>query len=157
MGALGPRARRRVATAAAVFAGLLVVVLALHHWTASSGPSTAPKQHEKAIPGQPQNLGVPYGASPAQVVRRLGQPHKRLSSGCWIYRVKNGAELIGDGFGQWVDAVKYCFGGGSGGGKEVTLIESHMVAHKVGKRLFPASWDHGGLTIMIPPEHPASP
>jgi hypothetical protein len=90
-------------------------------------------------------------------VRRLGQPDHKLPSGCWTYQVENGAKLIGDGFGQWVDAVKYCFGDGPAGGKDVILIESHMVAHKVGKRLFPASWDHGGFTSAIPPAHPASP
>lgn len=125
-----------------------------NHLTDSSSP---PTRHGKVTPGQPQNLGVPYGASPARVVRLLGEPQEKLSSGCWIYQVKNGAKLIGDGFGQWVDAVKYCFSSGPAGDEDVTLIESHMVAHKVGKRRYAASWDHGGLTIAIPPAHPASP
>ena len=110
----------------------------INHLTTSSSP--APKNATERL-GAPEDLGIPIRASAAEVVRRLGEPSKK-QSGCWIYAVKDGAKTIGDGFGQWIDKVKYCFAEGPTGGKAVAHMSSHMMAHTVGKKHFPAGWSY---------------
>lgn len=136
---MGPRARRRLAWLAGVAIGLAVLAGVVRHFTHSSRPLVT--KNEKVSLGTPENLGVPFGTSAAQLVRRLGQPSEK-KSGCWIYDVKNGAEEIGDGFGQWIDKVKYCFAEGATGGQAVAHVSSHMVAHKVGKKHYAAGWSY---------------
>jgi hypothetical protein len=132
---------------AGAVAVVIVAVVAIQHLTTSALVTPA---HGNATVGAPEDLGIPFGASAALVRRRLGQPNTK-KSGCWIYKVKNGAQTIGDGFGQWVDEVKYCFGEGAAGGRAVSNIYSHMVAHRIGKKRYPAGWS-GLVTIAIPPK-----
>lgn len=149
---MGPRARRRFGWIAAIFVAAVILLGAIRELTSTPQHGTA---HEKAVAGAPEDLGVPFGASAAQVVRRLGQPDARRSN-CWTYKVENGAQTIGSGFGQWVDYVKYCFAPGPAGGRAVSHIYSHVVAHRIGKKHYPAGWS--GLVILrIPPKVVASP
>lgn len=133
----GPRARRRLVWIVGVALGAVVLAGVIRPFTTSSGSS--PRQKEAL--GAPEDLGIPYGASPSQVLRRLGRPNGKRP-GCWIYRVRNGAQEIGDGFGQWVDAVEYCFAEGPTGGRAVSLIQSHFVARTIGRKRYPADWAH---------------
>jgi hypothetical protein len=134
---IGPRATRRFVWVVGLAIGVAVFAGAIRHLTRSSHPAS---NHAKETLGAPENLGVPFGASPAKVVARLGQPNAK-QAGCWIYGVKDGAKEIGNGFGQWIDKVKYCFSEGATGGQVVADISSHMVAHRIGKKHYPAGWN----------------
>jgi len=140
-------------------AGLLVVAglvgHLLGHGKASAPVSPRPRERRSAaLPLGELSLGVAFGATPEQVVRRLGAPTTRDGS-CWVYRGRAGA-VRGRVSGPYVDALKFCFSPGPLGRNVVTQIYSHTVAHTivetdpmshtVFKRRFPARW---GYTVAI--------
>ena len=84
-------------------------------------------------------MGFPYGASPTQLVRRLGHPSEKQQE-CWIYKVEDGAKTTDHGFGQYVDKVRYCFAEGATGGQAVSQIASHLTPHRIGEKHYLTSW-----------------
>ena len=110
---------------------MIVVVVAagaVRHFTHSSGNSSADK-----IKIGTENLGISFGDTPKQVVRRLGQPSQK-QAGCWIYRAPGG-KVNGIFASSLTDAVRFCFASGI-----VSDIKDHDVAHVIGKRHIPAEW-----------------
>ena len=88
------------------------------------------------------DLGVPYGATQAQVRRRLGVPSSRHGS-CWLYV---GSAIHGRYSDPDVDAMKFCFSAEGTGPKGVTKILSHFMASKTA----PARWGHPLVILRVP-------
>jgi hypothetical protein len=87
-------------------------------------------------------------------VGQLGAPTAK-SGHCWLYQGEVG-RIRGRLSGSYVDAMKFCFGEGPAGGRAVTKILSHDVAHTIvardgTKKHFPAQWG-GAITIMRVPD-----
>lgn len=85
-------------------------------------------------------MGIAYGFTLAQVLHRIGAPTRRQAA-CWIY---SGKKMRGPRVEEYVDAMKFCFGVGSGGSKAVTSILAHMFAYTIvfqhRKLKIPAGW-----------------
>jgi hypothetical protein len=140
---MGPRARRRAARLAATLAVLAVAGAAAYHFAGptSSNASRAAARYRIGA----QNAGIPYGATPQQVLRRLGAP-ARKQAGCWLYRANHNNEIHGVDVGRAVDAMRFCFSN-----RVVSFIYSHYVAVTIHKRHLPAMW---GPPINIEPHGP---
>lgn len=150
---LGPRARGRVVLLAAV--GIVVTVGGVVYGVTNSG-SHSPKQGNGDRPLGEDNLGVAYGASAAQVLRRLGRPSEKRGA-CWIYDAPDGkvnglATLEGAG----VEGMKYCFAEGATGGEVVSNIEWHYKASTYRNVRYPAHWGQPEY-IGCNTEHPCVP
>ena len=112
---MGPRARRRLATASgivlvAVGAGAAVSVT--HSSTHSTG---------KEVYGTFGAFGVSYGWTANHVRAQVGAPSRKRNA-CWVYDVRNatlGGTKLPAEVGE-IDAVRYCFAEGV-----VSVIEDH--------------------------------
>lgn len=159
------RRRSLVVLAVCIAAGLGVVAGAVLSGSPSRPAARTVSTIPFGTPSGPQppgygqwNLGIAYGTTPAQVLRQLGTPAATEAS-CWLYRGRVG-RIRGRLSGLYVDAMKFCFGEGSGGGKAVTQIASHMVAHtivsrnpvthRIVKKSFPARWAPPIALAMVP-------
>ena len=118
---MGPRARRRLAWLVGIGVCVIAVGGVIYHLSDSAGHPHPSNQQETI--GR-MNLGIPYGASPTQVLRRLGEPTKK-HAGCWVYGAHAGA-VQGIFAGKWIDAVKFCFVEGV-----ASDIRDHEVPHIV--------------------------
>jgi hypothetical protein len=138
MPSLGPRARRRAALLAAVT--VLVVGGGVAYDVTHGGSHASKQQQYGDLPLGEDNLGVAYGARPAQVLRRLGRPSEKRGA-CWIYDAPDGkvngvATLQGAG----VDAMKFCFAEDAVGAQAVAHIEWHFKTSTYHKVRDPAHW-----------------
>jgi hypothetical protein len=138
---LGPRARRRLARLAALAGALLVVAGLIYHYT-ESGPSASEQQAvgRHVNLGLENNLGIPYGSTPRQVLGQLGSPTAKHGN-CWVYQGQLG-RIRGRVVNSAVDAFRFCFGSGPLGGKVVAQIFQHDPAQTVDGKKLPAGWGH---------------
>lgn len=116
---MGYRARRRLAWSGAIAVlaiALVVAGLIRHRPDGHSAPQRS---------GYLGALGIAYGATGAEVLRRLGPPAAKRR-GCWVYRTHSIPHQ---------DAVEYCFATGT-----VADIEVHNVAYVFHRRHVPAGW-----------------
>jgi hypothetical protein len=161
--ALGPNARSRLAWLAGIVGGLLVIA-GLIHYVTGIGNSATQHQPRASVTGSgissPQqqqrdygamDLGIPYGATPKQVLRQLGSPTTKQAD-CWLYRGPE--KLHGPYLSPYVDAMKFCFAEGPAGGKAVSDIYNHTVAHTIKwhdeKRRYPAQWSRPIALAKVP-------
>lgn len=154
-------------------AAVLVVVGGVVGYLAASGTSSSSRQSAAPVativgtPSGPQppgygewDLEIAYGSTPNQVRSQLGAPTSVVGS-CWLYRGTVG-RIRGRLSGLYIDAMKFCFGEGAGGGTGVDEILSHQITHTIVKRdpvthrivkvaTYRASWGHP-LTIARVPD-----
>jgi hypothetical protein len=94
------------------------------------------------------------------VRRRLGAP-TAVDGSCWLYQGTVG-RIRGRLSGLYIDAMKFCFAEGAGGGTAVEEILSHQITHTIVRRdpltrrivkvaTYGASWGHP-LTIARVPD-----
>ena len=122
---MGPRTRRRAVGLLATLAALAILGGALFYFTRSGSPTGSYNSYKV---GNGEFSGrIPFGATPKQVLQTLGSPTSK-QPGCWVYRA-NADRVNGEYLPQWVDALKFCFSAGPAGGKAVTNIYNHLVAH----------------------------
>lgn len=152
--------RRRLAWLAGIAGGVLVATGLIHYATDFGNSSTqlqpglfttsyssAQQQQQQQLGDGALNLGIAYGTTPKQVLRRLGSPTTKQAR-CWIYR--GPTKIPGSYRALYVDAAKFCFSAGAAGGKAVTQIFNHTpthtiikenpVTHTVTKEKFSAQW-----------------
>lgn len=109
-----------------------------------SGDAPPPRQLQVGE----QNGGVAYGDNAEQVMAKVGSPTTRHRA-CWNYRA-HAHTVNGEYLGQSVDGLTYCFGDGPAGGKVVTSIFEHIVAHRLPSgKWYPGGWNHA-MTLMSP-------
>lgn len=103
---------------------------AISYFSSSGGSKVLPDDQVGEF-----NAGIPYGASPQEVLQKLGSPTKKQAA-CWLYRA-DGNRIHGVYAGPRVDAMKFCFSD-----RVVSFIYSHDVAFIWHKRRIPAQWVH---------------
>ncbi len=132
------------------FAGTVVVLAAVGtalHYSIGSDDSVRAtvSTSTRTLDLGAQNGRIAYGANPKDVLTTLGSPTSR-HAGCWLYKAK-AHTINGEYLGDVVDGLRYCFGTGPVGGKVVTAISEHVVAHRLpNKQWYPGGW---GMMILL--------
>ncbi|HEX3805509.1 MAG TPA: hypothetical protein VHV52_01905 [Gaiellaceae bacterium] len=138
---LGPRARRRLTWLAALAGALLVVAGVIYHHAKSGGSAIRQQAagHHVNLALE-NNLGIPYGSTPRQVLGQLGSPTAKRGN-CWVYQGQRG-RIRGRVVNSAVDAFKFCFAPGPLGGNVVARIFQHSPAQTIDHKKLPAGWFH---------------
>ena len=121
--------------ALAVVGGAMIHFFGSANTTSLKVAASEPQQASGEVSG-----GIPFGASSEQVVQTLGSP-TRKHAGCWVYSV-NTHRINGEYLGKFVDGVKFCFSDGPAGGKAVSTIYNHLIAHPTpADKHFAGGWE----------------
>jgi hypothetical protein len=137
---MGPRARRRFAWLVATVAVLAVVGAMIHFFGSADNMSSKVAASEPQQASGEVSGGIPFGASSQQVVGTFGPP-TRNGAGCSVYSA-NAHRINGEYLGKFVDGLKFCFSDGPAGGKVVSTIYNHLIAHPTpADKHFAGGWE----------------
>jgi hypothetical protein len=133
--------------ALAVVGGVIYHARDSNHATSSAGA-----QQRQLDVGE-QNGGIAYGDGAKQVMAKIGSPTTKQRA-CWSYQAKSHT-VNGEYLGQFVDGLRYCFGDGPVGGKVVTAIYEHIVAHALPSGTwYRGGWNHAMILMSPSQEKP---
>ena len=131
-----------------IVVALAVVGGVIYHGRGSGHASSAAGVKQRRLDVGKQNGGIAYGDDAKQVMAKVGSP-KTKQGACWSYQTKSNI-VNGEYLGQFVDGLRYCFGDGPVGGKVVTAIYEHIVAHTLPSgKWYPGGWNHA-MVLMSP-------